>query len=53
MLGQHDRAQAGVGVQRGGQQEGICMETMLKEFCPYAIVLATHGKGGWSSVHAA
>jgi hypothetical protein len=41
MVGQCEHAHTGAGVQRGGQRQGICMETTSKEFCPYAVVLAT------------
>jgi hypothetical protein len=41
VLGQRERARAGAGVQRGRQRQGICVEMTSKEFCSYAVVLAT------------
>jgi hypothetical protein len=41
MLGQCERARVSAGAQRGRQRQGICVETMPKEFYPYTVVLAT------------
>jgi hypothetical protein len=53
VLGQRERERAGAGVQRGGQRQGICVETTPKEFCSYVGVGVVSWTGGHPGVHAA